>query len=165
MKIKSNAPTVTSKFPIEVPTHEYYSNYSVYKVWFGKYFLIWKGKSLLQSVQSAAILIERGVRLSTLSTDHYLYNVVKYIIRARVTRGYVEIKDIADFDDTDWLKFLRVEQELLTAHKNDTLCLNNNFIAYVPEWMGAEVKKDFDIWMKERFSKPKNIKKKKGVRA
>lgn len=164
MKVSAVVPTVTDKWPIEVPTHKYYSNYAVYKIWFGKYFLIWKGKSYLQSVQSAAILIERALRLGISDNSHYLYHVVGYIKRARVTRGYVEIVDVADFDDKDWFKFLKIEQELLTSHKNDTLCLNNNFVTYVPEWMGVEVKNQFEEWYKTRFAKRKTTKKKKDAR-
>ena len=164
MKTSATAPTVTDKFPIEVPTHKYYSNYAVYKAWFGKYFMIWKGKSFLQSAQSLATLIERGMRNQPDDTN-FLYHVIGYIKRARVTRGYIEIIDIADLDDNDWLKFLKTEQELLTAHKNDPYCLNNNFNAYIPEWMGTEVKKQFDLWYKQRFAKrKKTTKKKKGVR-
>ena len=165
MKVSATTPTVTDKFPIEVPTHKYYSNYAVYKIWFGKYFFIWKGKSFLQSAQAAAVLIERGLRLGITDKEHYLYHVVGYIKRARVTRGYVEVVDIADFDDKDWLKFLKIEQELLTAHKNDPLCLNNNFTAYVPEWMGAEVKSEFSEWHKARFAKRKRTTKKKDAHA
>lgn len=164
MKTSAVAPSVTDKWPIEVPTHKYYSNYAVYKIYFGKHFMIWKGKSFLQSVQTAATLIERGLRLGVSDSAHYLHHVISYIKRARVTRGYVEVVDVADFDDKDWLKFLKIEQELLTAHKNDPLCLNNNFTAYVPDWMGNDAKLNFEKWYKERFlKKPTN--KKKGARA
>lgn len=161
MKVSAVSPTVTDKFPIEVPTHKFYSNYAVYKVWFGKYFLIWKGKSFLQSAQSSAVLIDRGLRLGITDKGHYLYHVVGYIKRARVTRGYVEIVDIADFDDKDWLKYLKIEQELITAHKNDPLCLNNNVKAYVPEWAGVEINNQFEEWYKTRFTKRKRATKKK----
>lgn len=165
MKLSLTEPKVTDKFPIEVPTHKYYSNYAVYKIWVGKYFMVWKGKSFLQSAQTIATLIERGLRLPIIDKSNYLYHVVGYIKRARVTRGYVEIVDIADHDDKDWLRFLKTEQELLTAHKNDPLCLNNNFSVYIPEWMGVEVKKQFEDWLKLRFSKPKRATKKKDVHA
>ncbi len=167
MKVSSVSPKVTDKWPIEAPTHTYYSNYAVYKIWFGKNFLIWKGKSFLQSVQSIATLIERGLRLGIADDSHYLYHVVGYIKRARVTRGYVEIVDIADFDEKDWIKFLKIEQELLTAHKNDPNCLNNNFNVYVPEWMGIDMKLKFEQWLKSRYVKPKKktAKKKKDAHA
>ena len=164
MKVSATSPTVTHKWPIEVPTHKYYSNYAVYKIWFGKYFLIWKGKSFLQSAQSAALLIERGLRLGV-NDVHYLHHVIGYIKRARVTMGYVEIISIADMDDKDWLKFLQEEQNLLTAHKNDPYCLNNNFAAYVPEWMGKDIKKAFETWLTERNKPKKSTRKKKGVHA
>lgn len=157
MKLSTTEPTVTSKFPIEVPTNKYYSNFSVYKIWFGKHFFIWKGKSMIQSAQTVATLIERGIRTQPDDTN-FLHHVIRHIIKNRVTRGFVEIVDIADFDDTDWMKFLKTEQELLTAHKNDKLCLNNNFTAYVPEWMGAAIKHEFDKWFKTRFTKPKRKK-------
>ena len=163
-KTSSVNPTITKKFPIQVPTHKFYSNYAVYKIWFGKYFFIWKGKSMLQSVQSVAIMIERGLRNHPDDTN-FLYHVIAYIKRARVTRAEVEIVEIADFDDKDWMKYLKLEQELLTAHKNDQYCLNNNFVAYAPEWMGADIKKEFEAWFEARFAKKRSPQKKKGARA
>lgn len=165
MAYKSTQPTITSKFPIEVPTHEYYSNFAVYKIWFGQRFFIWKGKSFAQSVESISVLIDRARRLHANDRDGFLYNVIAYINKSRVTRGTVEIVSIADFDDTDWIKFLKVEQNLLAAHKNDVKCLNNNFTAYVPKWMGKSIEKEFNDWLKARNKPKKSTLKKKGVRA
>ena len=135
---------------------------AVYKIWFGKCFFIWKGKSMLQSVQTIATLLERAQRTGTDDTN-FLHHVVGYVNRSRVTKGYVEIVKIADFDDKDWLSYLQAEQNLLNAHKNDTECLNNNFVAYVPDWMGKEVKTEFDKWLKSKSKKPKSIGSSKGV--
>lgn len=165
MKVSSSVPTVTKKWHIEVPTHKYYSNYAVYKIWFGKYFFIWKGKSMLQSAETIAVFIERACRLSGNDSAHYLYHVVGYINRARVTKAYLEIVEIADFDDKDWLKYLQIEHNLLTAHKNDPYCLNNNFSVYVPDWMGAEVKQSFETWVNSKSKPKKAILRKKDAHA
>lgn len=150
MKLSLTEPKITSKFPISVPTHKYYSNFAVYKIWFGERFFIWKGKSFLQSAESISVMIDRARRLHSNDSSNFLYNVVAYINKNRVTKGLVDIVAIADFDDTDWLKYLQIEQNLLTAHKNDTKCLNNNFVAYVPQWMGSDIKKQFDEWMQSK---------------
>lgn len=163
MKTSAVTPKITDKWPIEVPTHKYYSNLAVYKIWFGQRFLIWKGKSFLQSAESIATLLERALRLGVDSTN-FLYHVAAYVKRARVIRATIEIVDIADFDDKDWMKYLQKEQQLLTAYKNDPDCLNNNFIAYVPEWMGSDVKVAFDKWLNESKRK-KPTKKKKDAHA
>lgn len=165
MAYKTGQPTVTSKYPIEVPTHEYYSNFAVYKIWFGTRFFIWKGKSFSQSVESISVLIDRARRLHSNDDTNFLYHVVGYIKRSRVTKGSVEIISIADMDDTDWLKYLKDEQNLLIAHRNNKLCLNNNFISHVPKWMGQGVEKEFNAWLKV-WNKPKKkaTSRKKGAR-
>jgi hypothetical protein len=166
MAYKTGQPTVTSKYPIEVPTHEYYSNFAVYKIWFGTRFFIWKGKSFSQSVETISVMIDRARRLHYDDKTNFLHLVVKHIIRNRVTKGVVEIMSIADFDDTDWLKFLKDEQNLLTAHMNNELCLNNNFVAHVPKWMGQDITNEFNEWLKVRHKpKKKATSRKKDVHA
>lgn len=165
MAYKKTEPTITSKFPIEVPTHEYYTNLSVYKIWFGSRFFIWKGKSFAQSAESISVMIDRARRLHHNDQDNFLYHVVGYINKNRVTKATIEIVSIADFDDTDWIKFLQTEQNLLTAYRNDPNCLNNNFVAYVPKWMGESVAKDFKSWLMARNKPKKAIPRKRGVHA
>lgn len=153
MKVSATKPTVTKKYHIEVPTHKYFSTPCVYRVWFGKRYIIWKGKSLLQSVQQMAEVLERALRLGWSDNTNYFYHVWTYIKKARITKGNVErLHD--DFTD-DPMAMLQMEQQYLDKAYNDPDCLNNNAIAYVPGWMGPAVEKEFNTWLKTRKCKPK----------
>lgn len=153
MKVSSLKPTITKKYPIEVPTDQYFSTPCVYRIWFGKRYLIWKGKSLLQSVQAIAEVLERALRLGWDDDTHYFYHVWTYIKKGRITRGTLErLHD--DFTD-DPMAMLKLEQEYLDAAYDDPDCLNNNTIAYVSGWMGSTVEVEFNKWLKTRKCKPK----------
>lgn len=159
MKTKTNKPTITKKFHIEVPTHNYMSVPTVFNVWFGKYYLIWKGKSLLQSCEFLAEGIERYIRLGKKDETDYLYHICNHIKRTRCIKATVEVIDNTfkkeDSDGINGFKMLKLEQELLDKAK-DGYCLNNNAQAYVPQWVNkAHV---------ERFTKYLAAKK-KGVHA
>jgi hypothetical protein len=48
---------------------------------------------------------------------------------------------------------LLAEQKLLDKAKNDAMCLNNNEIAYVPNWITAPHKEKFEKFLKDRSIK------------
>lgn len=158
MKTAINEPTITSKFHIEVPTHKYQSVPSVFKVYFGKHYLIWKGKSLLQSCEFLAEGIERYIRLKKNIETDYLYHVCNHIKRTRCIKATVEV--IAnDFQKEDsasinGFKMLKLEQELLDKAK-DGLCLNNNAEAYIPAWVNKPHVERFLKFLKDRKAKKK----------
>lgn len=139
--LKRDLPTITEKYPIEVPTDKYLSTPAVFKVMFGTHYLIWKGKSLLQSCRYLAESIERYMRLKKDDETDYLYHVCNHIKRTRCISARVEV--IAnDFvnertNSINGLKMLKLEQDLLDKadKKNDPLCLNNNEEAYIPKWI------------------------------
>lgn len=157
MKTKTNLPTITTKFPIEVPTHQYMSVPSVFKVYFGSKYLIWKGKSLLKSCQLIAEGIERYIRLSKNDDTDYLYYVVGHIKRTRCIKATVEV--IAnDFQKVgseaiDGLKMLKLEQSLLDKADTDELCLNNNADAYVPGWINKAHVDKFEKYLQQKRGK------------
>lgn len=158
MKTKTNAPTVTKKYHIEVPTHTYDSDPSIFKVWFGKHYLIWKGKSLLQSCQFLAENIERYIRLQKNIDTDYLYHVCNHVKRTRCMQATVEVLG-QDFirrgteEAIDGFKMLKMEQDLLNKAKNDTLCLNNNLIAYVSGWITKKDQEKFSEYLKPKVKK------------
>lgn len=136
--LKRDLPTVTEKFPIEVPTNEFLSTPAVFKVYFGTHYLIWKGKSLLQSCKYLAESIERYRRLKKDDETDYLYHVCNHIKRTRCISASVEVV-ANDFikegsSSINGLKMLKLEQALLDKAK-DGLCLNNNAEAYLPKWI------------------------------
>ena len=146
MKTSSSQPTITKKFHIEVPTHTYLSGPAVYKIWFGKKYLIWKGKSMLQSCQYVAENIERYIRLKKDNREDQLFHVCAHIVKTRCIKAHVEVID-TEFTrrgseaGIDAYKMLMAEQKLLNKADGDDMCLNNNEQAYISNWMP---KKDVD---------------------
>jgi hypothetical protein len=142
MKTSSSQPSVTSKWKIIVPTNTYDSVPTLYKVWFGKKYFIWKSKSLLQGCEMLSVMIDRWQRKGGIPDTDYLYYVVKYIKNARVLQATIEVVANEFYkrgSDTaiDGFKLLKAEQELLNKASNDELCLNNNEIAYTPKWISS----------------------------
>lgn len=139
MKTSNNKPTITTKYPIEVPTQTYGSVASVFKIWFGKHYLIWKGKSLLQSCQFIAENIERYGRLQKNDDTDYLYHVCNHIKKTRCIKATVEVLENeftkGDGTTVNAYKLLMAEQKYLDRAKKDPLCLNNNEQAYISKWM------------------------------
>lgn len=161
-EILSKQPTDTKQvgFSLIVPTHRFKSVPTVYKVYFGKKYLIWKGKSLLQSCEILSKSISAGLskvrkEIPIPDTD-YLYHVLKHIVATRCASGRVEVEanDFVDeFDVIDGLRVLKAEQKLLDEADGDLLCLNNNEQAYVPinnTWLTNATKNKFFKWYKER---------------
>lgn len=148
MKTSTHRPTITKKYAIEVPTHTYQSVPSIFKVWFGKHYLIWKGKSLLQSCQFLAETIERNCRLQKNEETDQLYHVIKHIQKTRCIKATVTVLENEftkpDTEAIQGYKLLVAEQKWLNSAKNDPLCLNNNVQAYIPGWIS---KKDVDKFL------------------
>lgn len=164
MEQKRNEPTDTKQFgfSIIVPTHKYGAVPTVYKIYFGKKYLIWKGKSLLQSCEIMAKSISAGIskinRGIPIDETDYLYHVIKHIKSTRCTSAVVDDKGIFnefldEFGAIDGLSVLKTEQRLLDEADGDIMCLNNNEQAYVPInniWITQPMKDKFLKWYKER---------------
>ncbi|HQV53980.1 MAG TPA: hypothetical protein PLX17_00615, partial [Chitinophagaceae bacterium] len=145
------------------PTHQHKAVPTVYKVIFGKKYLIWKGKSLLQSCEILAKSISAGIskinRGIPIPETDYLYHVLKHIKSTRTASAHVivEADDFMDeFEVIDGLKVLKFEQRLLDEADGDPLCLNNNEQAYVPVnniWISQATKNQFLRWYQNRRKK------------
>ena len=167
-KQKRTNPTDTKQFgfSIIVPTDKYGAVPTVYKVYFGKTnpkYLIWKGKSLLQSCEILAKSISAGIskinRGIPIPETDYLYHVLKYIKSQRCTSATVDVEAsdfIDEFGDVDGLKVLKFEQRLLDEADGDPLCLNNNEQSYVPVnnvWITQATRDQFLRWYQNRRKK------------
>lgn len=158
MKTKTNAPTVTEKWPIEVPTHTYGSGPAVFKIWFGRsrqYYMIWKGKSLLKSCQLVAEQLERYLRLKKNIPTDQLYHVANYIRKTNCRTAEVEVISNEfqgpDFDKPiNGYQMLKMEQTMLNEAANDPYCLNNNAEAYEPQWVTASDLARYYAWKKRK---------------
>lgn len=131
---------------------------SVYKIYFGRKYFIWKGKSLKQSCEILAKSISAG--LSRINRGFHvdeveqLYHVLKHIKSSKCLCGKVPVDSITnDFTDEsgyiDGLAVLKLEQRLLDDAVGDANCLNNNVQAYVPvnnTWITEAMKNDFLRW-------------------
>jgi hypothetical protein len=161
MKTSSLKPTITKKWHIEVPTHQYLSDPTVFKVWFGKSYLIWKGKSLLQSCQSLAESIERYIRQQKDDDTAYLYHVCNHIKKTRCLMATVEvvendfIRNIKGAESINGYGLLVAEQKLLDKAHGDPLCLNNNEIAYQSGWITKAHQEKFLKFLNEERKAPK----------
>jgi len=159
MKTKASEPTVTTKYHIVVPTHQFESIPTLFKVYFGKKYLIWKGKSLLQSCQFLAEGIERFIRLQKTDDTDYLYHVCNHIKKTRCIQATVEVIDNSFMrtrngsESINGYAMLVEEQKLLDRAKNDLLCLNNNLEAYVPNWVTVAHKDKFAEYLKKKKRK------------
>lgn len=132
----------------------------MYKVYFGKKYFIWKGKSLLQSCEILAKSISAGIskmnRGFAIPDTDYLYHVLKHIKSGRIQCGKVDmvINDFTDpIEGIDGLAVLKCEQKLLDEAEGDSLCLNNNIQAYIPInniWITQPTKNKFLKWYKQR---------------
>ena len=154
MKLNYEAPVVTKKWHIEVPTDTYGSPFAVYRVWFGKkYYFVWKGKSLHKSAQQLAESIERYLRMGKDEPSDQLYHVCAHIKRSKVQRAHVEVL-ATDFiregttAGIDVYKVLKMEQALIKEADGDTYCLNNNEQAYIPKWMENDYADDVNRFLR-----------------
>ena len=149
MKTSLSIPTTTKKWHIEVPTNKFESIPTIFLVWFGKKFLIWKGKSLLQSCESLAESIERYLRRGISNPEDQMHHVCSHIKKTRCIRAYVEVldnqflKDTAGGSSINGYRMLVEEQGLLDKHRNNPQCLNNNVQAYIPMWIGKAHEEKF----------------------
>jgi hypothetical protein len=158
MNIKSD----TKKFgySIIVPTDSHPSVPTVYKVYFGKKYLIWKGKSLLQSCELMAKSISANLskvgRGDVIPPTDYLVHVIRHIKSTRCLSATVEVVEndyLDEFDSIDGLRLLKKEQSLIDAADGDPLCLNNNEQAYIPLnsiWIKEDTKQKFLNWYPRR---------------
>lgn len=144
----------TSKgFPIVAP---YIGSTTLFKVYFGKKYLIWKGKSLIQSIDLLGSGIRSGI-VKDIPKEHYLYHVVSHIKKARVLSGRVEIlgNDYEkDSSSIDGFRLLKDEQFALDIADDDVLCLNNNIQAYIPvntAYISEKDKQRFLKWYEKRI--------------
>lgn len=147
----------TKGFPIEYPMTDSGSP-SVFKVYFGKSYLIWKGKSLSQSCDLIAKSIAAKMRQTVpVVESDWMYHVYSHIKRTRCLHGRVEVVDNdflkASTGGIDAMSMLKMEQRLLDQSKKDPLCLNNNVQAYVPEsnsYISDAIKAKFLTWYETR---------------
>jgi hypothetical protein len=137
----------------------------VYKVWFGKKYFIWKGKSLSQSLDIIGKAIQLRIIRRNLDTTDFMYHVVKHIKRNQIKQGHVSTENVyTDFDTASGnfsgFNMLRDEQMLLDASAQDIMCLNNNEQAYVPDNNAYISNKDKEAFLRLYEKTRKKSKKK-----
>lgn len=124
---------------------------SVYKLHFGKKYLIVKCKALHQSVNQAAKEIDQRIRLGLKGELDLYRKVIQHIKRARVTEMRVEV--ICQPEDA--LDLLKCEYEQLALGKQDEENCLNGFPAEIhyPKWIPEETVKTFQKWMADQSKK------------
>lgn len=103
---------------------------TVYRLFFGKKCYTWKGKNLVQSLETICKDIDRFVR-NGVPADHLLKKVVDHINAEQILFCRVEV-----IKQTDNLtELIQFENLILKKCKEDPDCLNVKFEAHIPKWI------------------------------
>lgn len=102
-----------------------------FKLFFGKKYFIYKGKSLQLTISNFAKQIDRELRNE--KKDSILFKVIAYLKRYPVTSASVEVLMTSE----DPIEVLMAEFTALQAGKDDPDCLNVSFenTQYIPAWI------------------------------
>ena len=137
---------ITVNYHIEYPTG-YGSKPCICKIYFGKKYIIWKGKALYKSIQGLSDSIERYIRLQKADKKDYLYKVCAHIKKTRCIKARVEVIDSDFMNDgstvIDSYRMLVLEQQLIDKGRKSDLCLNTNIMAYIPAWIDDAIVRKF----------------------
>lgn len=103
---------------------------AVYKIWVDDQFLVWKGRSLTQSVSGISAQIDRCIRKPP-SEPHLLEKLITAIEVSRALFVEIEVVKyvLSPYD------MLKLEHETLLHEKNNPKCLNVSFEPYIPKWI------------------------------
>lgn len=140
---------IANPFRYQFRTH-YPSQMSVYKLFFGKKFLVVMCKALHQSVNQVAKEIDQRLRNGTKGPDDFYLKTVAHIRRARVTIMEVEMLCQPETE----LELLICHFKALQAAKKNDLSLNTSFEVKVPQWVPLEVTEAFNKWVSAQTKKP-----------
>lgn len=113
----------------------------VYKIWADEKFMIWKGRSLSQSVAQSSETIERALRVP-IRTGNPFEKLVDFIKERRCL--FAEVEPI--YYPANAFELLKAEHTLLLQEKDNPQCINTIFEAYVPEWIPVGHKESFVEW-------------------
>lgn len=133
-------PKLSLKFPCRY-RQEALSKICVYKIWADDKFLIWKGKSLTQSVAGVSETIHRALSSPT-PPDHLFHKLMAQIEAKRCL--FVEI-DVFRYA-SDPLHMLQVEHMLLEQGSTNPNCLNISFMPYIPQWIPLDSLAEYKKW-------------------
>lgn len=120
---------------------------SVYKIWLDDHYYIWKGKSLDQSVLGIASSMDRYIRKGPTPTEaERIGKMMEYVLRARPL--FFEVEVLHSFaHDLQAHTLLTTEQIELSKAKNDPMCLNMVFDAYIPKWIPEQEIELYNRWL------------------
>lgn len=132
-----NQSKVSAGFPISVEGIEL-GKPSVFKIYFGRKYIIWKGKSIGQSIDFIGKSINARRKDGNTDKTNFMYHVVNHISKNGVMRGICDIESVTnDYEkengSIDGYAMLMEEQRMLDESVKDTYCLNNNLQAYIPD--------------------------------
>ena len=154
----------TSKgFTIQYPDNTGSGNPTLFKVFFGRKYFIWKGKSFFQALELLSKSIEATITKGNLNESNFMYHVVNHILKNRIMFGVCKEQDLySDFStptkEVNGFKLLVAEQEMIDEAINSNLCLNNNRQAYVPDntaYINAADKQRFLRWYEKNHKSNK----------
>ena len=110
-------------------------------MWADDKFLIWKGKSLTQSVANLSGAIHRALQFPVAS-GHLFEKLMAQVESKRCL--WVEI-DVVEYA-SDPLNMLQVEFLLLQKEKSNPNCLNVSFDPHIPKWVPLNAVEGYNKW-------------------
>ena len=145
-------------FAIQYPDTAGYGKPTLFKVFFGRKYFIWKGKSFYQALELLGKSIESAINKGNENPSHFMYHVVNHILKNKIMFGVCKEDDLyTDFStptkELNGYKLLVSEQEMLDEAIVSSLCLNNNVQSYVPDntaYINSADKEKFLRWYEKR---------------
>lgn len=157
-RYKQDTNIVMKAYPISVPSAQYGGRPCLFKVYFGRKYFIWKGKSLVQSCELLSKSIKSKLGKGAISDEDFLYHVMSHINKTRCIKATVDVisDNYTDGEKIDTMAILKDEQMALWEAMDDADCLNNNIQAYIPvnnSWISEATKNKFLIWYEKNKKK------------
>ena len=137
MKIEQLTKKTNKGFQINYPNSTLYGTPTLFKVYFGRKYLIWKGKSFYQSVETLSKSIQSCINKGNIDETNFMYHVAMHIKKNGILFGECFIEEMYNdfstpYKECDGFKVLKMEQEMIDEAIHSKMCLNNNLQAYVP---------------------------------
>lgn len=116
----------------------------VYRLFYGDYFVIIKGKYLRNSLEIMQrnyiyFHLNEHKENDSLKNSHYF----KFYQYCSKNHGKFKYRVEVELQSDDPLKLLTAEQELLLLYMRNKKCMNNSIVAYLPKWIPEEIVQKF----------------------
>lgn len=118
------------------PNLEYTSDPAVYKLYFGKKYFIFKGKSFISSIEQNLRDINIQLAKPGNNISHLFWPIVEHIKKSRSLSMVCQVDLVCQ---TTGQALVDCERLILQAAQKDPACLNTIFTPHIPRWLEEEI--------------------------